>query len=215
MKKPNRSWRWLRNRRRHRGLSTLKALGLVAAGVIGGLVLARLLRRPRGGAHRHLPPPHTVPFVDLPRYMGDWYEIASFPRRFQRGCVGTTATYTLREDGTVNVVNRCREGSLQGPERVAQGHARVVDPLTNARLKVRFFWPFRGDYWIVELAPDYSWAAVATPDRESLWILSRTPTMADETFAGIVTRLVRQGFEIGLLNRTIQSATSAAPMRGF
>lgn len=147
--------------------------------------------------------------------MGTWYEIASFPQRFQKGCTGTTATYTLIGAGVVEVVNRCRKGSLSGPEKVARGRARVVDPVSSAKLSVRFFWPSRGDLWIIELAHDYSWAAVATPDRDGLWILSRTPTMDDETFAGIVTRLVRKGFEIGQLNRTVQSTTDASPMRGF
>lgn len=206
--------RWRRGRRR--GLSRLGMVGLLAAGVLGGLGLAWLIGRARSTARRRrVPPVRTVPHVDLQRYMGTWYEIASFPQPYQHGCFGTTATYTLRPDGKVDVVNRCRVGSLQGVEKVARGRARVVDPATNARLKVQFFWPLWGDYWIIELAPDYSWAAVAQPDRDALWILSRTPTMDDETFAGIVTRLVRQGFEIGRLDRTVQSATSAAPMRGF
>jgi apolipoprotein D and lipocalin family protein len=196
--------------------SRLGTAGLVAAGVAAGLGLAWLFRRSRRkGSHRHLAPLHTVPFVDLPRYMGTWYEIASFPQRFQKGCVGTTASYTIRGPGKVEVVNRCRKGSLTGPSRSVRGVARVVDTTTNAKLKVRFFWPFEGDYWIIELADDYSWAAVATPDRESLWVLSRTPNMSDETFAGIVTRLVKQGFEIGKLNRTVQSEMDASPMRGF
>lgn len=209
----NLPWPW--RRRRDRARSTMKALCLVAAGATGGLAIGRLLWHPKRAARRRLPKVRTVPFVDLPRYMGLWYEIAHFPQPYQRGCQGTTGTYTLRPDGMVDVVNRCNLGSLHGPERVSQGRARVIDPVTNARLKVQFQWPFWGDYWIIELAPDYSWAAVATPDRESLWILSRTPTMDDQTFAGIVTRLVHQCFEIGRLDRTVQSETNAAPMRGF
>lgn len=233
--KKGRLFGWVR-RRRHpaaRALRTLRALGIapsgrsragsrgkigaLAAGLAGGVGLAWWALRARGkqGEHRPLPPPETVPFVDLPRYMGTWYEIASYPRRFEKHCFGTTATYALAGAGAIEVVNRCRKRSLRGPERVVRGRARVVDPVSNAKLSVRLRWLLRGDYWIVELAPDYAWAAVATPERDGLWILSRTPTMDDETFAGIVTRLVKQGFEIGRLNRTVQSETSAAPMRGF
>jgi apolipoprotein D and lipocalin family protein len=83
----------------------------------------------------HLPPLQTVPRVDLQRYLGTWYEIAAFPQRFQRGCTATTATYALRADGDIDVVNRCRKDSPEGPEKVARGRARVVDRATNAKLE--------------------------------------------------------------------------------
>ena len=124
-----------------------------------------------------LPPLQTVPRVELDRYVGTWYEIASFPQSFQRGCTGTTATYSLRDDGQVDVVNRCRKGALDGPEEVARGRARVVDATTGAKLEVSFFRPFWGDYWIVDLGADYEYAVVGHPGRDYLWILSRTPTL--------------------------------------
>ena len=128
-----------------------------------------------------LPPLRTVEHVDLQRYLGTWYEIASFPQRFQRGCTATTATYAMRADGQIDVLNRCRKGSLDGPEKSAHGIARVVDRSTNAKLKVSFFRPFWGDYWIVDLAGDYSYAVVGHPSRDYLWILSRTPSMSEAT----------------------------------
>ena len=118
----------------------------------------------------------TVDHVDLQRYVGKWYEIARYPNRFQRKCQSdTTATYTLREDGKVQVANACRE--KDGTMTTANGTAKVVDPKTNAKLKVTFFWPFYGDYWILGLGPDYQYAIVGEPDRKYLWILSRTPAM--------------------------------------
>ena len=85
-----------------------------------------------------LPPLEAVPEVDVERYLGTWYEIASYPQRFQEGCTGTTATYTLRSDGEIDVLNKCRKGNLDGPEDVAEpGRARVVDRETNAKLEVR------------------------------------------------------------------------------
>ena len=151
-----------------------------------------------------LPPLETVAHVDLSRYVGTWYEIASFPQSFQRGCTGTTATYELRQDGDVDVLNRCRKGSLDGREKSAQGRARVVDRATNAKLEVSFFRPFWGDYWVIDLADDYSYAVVGHPGRDYLWILSRTPTMDSAVYDGILARLRAQGYEVERLNRTPQ-----------
>jgi apolipoprotein D and lipocalin family protein len=154
----------------------------------------------------HLPALETVPYVDLARYLGTWYEIASFPQSFQRGCTASTATYTLRDDGQLDVMNRCRLGSPNGEEKAARGRARVVDRSTNAKLEVSFFRPFWGAYWIIDLAQDYSYAVVGHPGRDYLWILSRTPTMSDETYQRIVARLRAQGYETSRLVRTVQAS---------
>jgi apolipoprotein D and lipocalin family protein len=151
-----------------------------------------------------LPPPTTVAHVDLQRYLGTWYDVASFPQRFQEGCTGTTATYSLRDDGDVGVVNRCRLGTLDGEEDVAEGRARVVDPATNAKLEVSFFRPFWGDYWIVDLGADYEYAVVGDPSRDYLWILSRTPALDATVYDGILARLRAQGYEVERLRRTPQ-----------
>jgi apolipoprotein D and lipocalin family protein len=161
-------------------------------------------------ARLHLAELQTVARVDLERYVGTWFEIASFPQRFQRGCTATRATYTLRDDGQIDVVNRCREGSPDGPEKVAKGRARVVDRSTNAKLEVSFFRPFWGDYWIVDLGTDYEYAVVGHPGRDYLWILSRTPTMDPELYASIVRRLQAQGYETHRLQKT----TQPGPQRG-
>jgi len=151
-----------------------------------------------------LPPLETVPRVDLARYAGTWYEIASFPQSFQLGCVATTATYTLRPDGDVDVLNRCRKETLDGPEKSARGRARVADAVTNARLEVSFFRPFWGDYWIVDLGADYDYAVVGHPGRDYLWILARTPTMPEATWGGILARLKGQRYDTSRLKRTLQ-----------
>ena len=138
----------------------------------------------------------VVPRVELDRYLGTWYEIARYPNRFQKeDCVATTATYALREDGKISVDNRCRKGSPSGPEKTANGKAWVVDSKTNARLKVQFFWPFSGDYWIIQLGEQYEYAVVGHPDRTYLWILSRTPKMEPGLYSDILTRLKEQGYD--------------------
>ena len=149
------------------------------------------------------PPPQVVPQVDLNRYLGTWYEIASIPNAFQRGCVATKATYSRREDGAIQVVNECRQGSLQGEPRRAVGTAWVADA-NPAKLKVQFFWPFRGDYWIIELDQDYRYAVVGQPTREYLWILSRTPSMEPELYQELLRRIAAQGYEPTEITRTLQ-----------
>jgi len=136
----------------------------------------------------------TVARVDLDRYIGTWHEIARYPNSFQKGCTGSTATYTLREDGEIDVVNRCRD-ERDGSLREAKGRAWVIDTASNARLKVSFFWPFRGDYWIIDLGNDYEFAVVGAPSRKYLWVLSRTPLMDDDVFNGIMERIEQLGFE--------------------
>lgn len=153
---------------------------------------------------RGLPPLRTVERVDLARYAGTWFEIASFPQRFQAGCVASRAIYTMTDDGSVTVVNRCRDRTLDGPERSVVGTARVVDPATNAKLSVSFQWPFRGAYWVIDLDPDYRWTVVGHPSRDYLWILSRTPELAADTYDAILARLRQQGYDVERLRRTPQ-----------
>jgi apolipoprotein D and lipocalin family protein len=156
------------------------------------------------GNSDRMPPLATVPKVDLNRYMGAWYEIASFPQRFQKGCVASKATYSLREDGKVRVLNECRNETLDGKLRSAKGTAWVVDKNTNAKLKVRFFWPFSGDYWIIDLGPNYEYAVVGHPKRTYLWILNRKPHMDAGTHQAILERLKAQRYDVTRLQKTLQ-----------
>ncbi|OUJ72864.1 lipocalin family protein [Hymenobacter crusticola] len=135
----------------------------------------------------------VVPHVDLKRYMGVWYEIARLPARFEKNCEHVTASYHLRPDGKVNVFNTCHKNDVNGPADTAKGLARVVDPKTNAKLKVQFFWPFEGDYWILELDPHYRFAVVGEPGRKYLWVLSRTPQLE----RSIRDRLIVKAHELG------------------
>jgi apolipoprotein D and lipocalin family protein len=152
----------------------------------------------------NLPPLETVERVELERYLGTWYEIAAFPQGFQEGCTGTTATYELRDDGEIDVYNRCRLDSLDGEPDTAEGRARVVDTNTNSKLEVSFFRPFWGEYWIIDLDEDYQYAVVGHPSRDYLWILSRTPTLDPDVYLGILERLEAVGYEIDRLEETLQ-----------
>ena len=150
-------------------------------------------------------PLETVPSVDLERYMGKWYEIASIPQRFSKGCHCTTADYKLNaEKGYVEVYNSClKEGKVSD----VKGKAFPVEGSSNSKLKVQFFWPFKGDYWILELDPDYRYVMVGSPDRESLWFLSRTPTMEEATYARLEQLAKSKGFPVEQLELMDQSCT--------
>jgi apolipoprotein D and lipocalin family protein len=151
------------------------------------------------GNGRALPELKTVPYVDLTRYLGKWYEISAFELWFEKGCKGVTAQYSLLQDGRIRVINSCFQGSLDGKLKIANGKAKVVDTTTNAKLKVSFFWPFSGDYWIIDLGENYEYAVVGSPDRKTLWVLSRAPTIDPTTYAGILDRASAQGFDVSKL----------------
>jgi apolipoprotein D and lipocalin family protein len=151
-------------------------------------------------------PLEVVPSVDLTRYAGKWYEIARLPNRFQRACASDiTATYTLRPDGKITVLNECRQAD--GRPKSAKGTARVADAKgPNTKLKVTFFWPFSGNYWIIDLDPAYRWAVVGEPGRDYLWILSRQPRLDDGLLQQIVERAKQKGFDTGKLLKTSHSS---------
>lgn len=151
-----------------------------------------------------LPPVQSVPQVDLARYVGTWHEIARFPMYFQNQCVGdVTANYSKMDNGKIKVINRCR--TKDGEFDQAEGSASVVENTGNAQLKVSFFWPFRADYWIIGLDPEYRWAVVGNPNRKYLWILSRTKNMAPTDLAAAKASALAQGYE---LQQLISSETS-------
>lgn len=145
--------------------------------------------------------PRTVTEVDVSKYCGTWYEIASYQPKEQRRCTRTKAEYTLNKEGYVDVRNSCIR---KGREKSVTAKAFPVAGSGNAKLKVQFFRLFKGDYWVVDLADDYYWAVVSTPTSRSLWVLSRTPYMSEEVYAQITERLDEQGFDTVRLIRTDQ-----------
>lgn len=150
-------------------------------------------------------PVASVPAVELARYTGKWFEMASFPMFFQRKCLGdTTAEYAALPDGAISVNNRCRtESGYTG----ATGKATVVEGSGNARLKVSFFWPFKADYWVIGLDPEYRWAVVGNPNREYLWVLSRTPQLAPDLLKAALASASAQGFDLSQLKTTAHTTT--------
>lgn len=168
--------------------------------------LVLLAAAPASNAESAPPPVQSVASLDLARYAGKWYEIAAFPMFFQRQCVAdTTAEYTLRPDGELTVDNRCRTES--GSDQ-AIGRAWAVDGAGAGQFKVSFFWPFRADYWVIGLDPDYRWAVVGNPNRKYLWILSRTPQLPAADLERARLTASAQAYDLGQLKTTLQTETA-------
>jgi len=152
-------------------------------------------------------PMEVVQNVDVEKYMGKWFEIATIPMGFQKDCTGTSATYTLNPDKTVRVFNQCFEKSLDGPENSIEGKAWVVDAATNSKLKVQFFWPFSGDYWLIDLDDNYQYAVVGHPSRNYLWVLSRTPQLDNQIYEELLIKIERQGYDLQRVVKTLQTSS--------
>lgn len=145
----------------------------------------------------------TVPAVDLARYAGAWYEIALLPNRFQKQCVADTQARYRLDGERVEVINRCRQSD--GSVDSVKGHAKVVEGSSNAKLRVTFFWPFYGDYWVLALDPDYRQVLVGAPSRKYAWVLSRTPQMDEAALQALLERAAQLGFDKAAFKRTPQT----------
>lgn len=152
----------------------------------------------------------TIATLDVPRYLGTWYEIAKFPNWFQKKCFSNTkAVYSAKPDGNLRVLNSCKTAAGETSE--AEGLARQIGSKDSPKLEVRFapewlsFLPLVwGDYWVIDLDPQYQLAAVSDPRREYLWVLSRTPQPDPKAYADLLQRLKQQQFDIQKLEITAQ-----------
>ena len=168
------------------------------------ILLALTLLASIGFAEAAPAPLPTVAAVDLARYAGGWYEIALLPSWFQRACVADTkARYRADPDGGIEVVNRCR--TADGSVKTAKGHATIVEGSGNAKLRVSFFWPFKGDYWMLDLDADYQHVLVGTPSRDYAWVLSRKPQMDEATLQRLLDKAASLGFDKAAFKRSPQT----------
>ena len=170
-------------------------MALIATGLTGCAAIIQ----PHVG-NRAVPQPKQS--VDLARYAGLWYEVGRYEAPFQKGCEAVTARYTAQPDGSIEVLNSCRQDSVTGPLRSATGRATVVPESGNAKLKVSFFGPFTGDYWVLDHAPDYSWSIVGEGEGRFLWILSRKAPLGEAAYQALVARARKLGYDSSLIRRT-------------
>jgi apolipoprotein D and lipocalin family protein len=183
---------------KHLRRSLALALVLGSAALVAGCAGVLSGRHPVGNAAV----PQPAKSVELSRYLGRWYEIARYEQGFQKDCDGVTADYALRADGGIDVLNRCRKPD--GTVKDARGKAKIVDPVTNAKLKVSFFGPFYGDYWVLDHADDYSWSIVGEGSGRYLWLLTREAVPPQATTAGLIARAGQLGYDTSMLRMTLQ-----------
>ncbi|MDP4222819.1 MAG: lipocalin family protein [Bacteroidota bacterium] len=149
----------------------------------------------------------VVPTVDLKRYAGKWYEIARKPFSFETKLKCITATYTLREDGRINVENAGVYISKPGKTSIARGKAFIPDKNTPAKLKVQFFWPFKGDYWILYLDENYRYVLIGEPSLRYLWVLAREKKLEEAVLKMLLEKASSAGYDITDLIMTVQDCS--------
>lgn len=176
----------------------LAIAALLAAGTLLAGCAALGPKHPVGNAAV----PQPAKSVELNRYLGRWYELARYEQGFQKDCDSVTADYSLREDGNIEVLNACVKPD--GKRTDAKGKAKIVDTATNAKLKVSFFGPFYGDYWVLDHAEDYSWSIVGEPSGRYLWLLSREATPGKERLDALIARARALGYDTAMLRITKQ-----------
>ncbi len=173
-------------------------LALISLAVVGVAACGSLTAGPVG--NRAVPQPAKP--VDLKRYVGLWYELARYENRFERDCEAVTAAYRSLPDSSIEVINSCRKDAVDGPLKTAKGRAKVVPGSRDAKLKVSFFGPFFGDYWVLDHADDYSWSIVGEPSGRYLWILTRQPKPDGATRDLLQARVQALGYDTALIRQT-------------
>jgi lipocalin len=146
----------------------------------------------------------TVKDVDIKKYMGVWYEIARFPHKFEKDLVGVTATYIMKEDGGISVINQGYKHTLDGKHKVARGKARIINPDNLGHLQVTFFLCFWSDYLILELDKDYQHVLIGSTSPNYLWILSRKSNMDEKTYDMLVEKAKSLGYDTSKLQKVLQ-----------
>jgi apolipoprotein D and lipocalin family protein len=174
---------------------SITALALMVAGL-------SVITTASGGRRRQLPPPQPRKPVEIERYLGRWYEFARYTAWFEWGTEAVTADYSLRPDGLIRVVNSAHKGGPTGPLRWAEAKARPVPGTDQTKLKVAFFGPFWGNYWVLDHADDYSWSIVGEGSRRYLWILTRVPHPPPEQRAMLLARVKSFGYDTAKLHLT-------------
>ena len=149
-------------------------------------------------------PMPTVAEVDLDRFMGDWYVIANIPTRIERGAHNAVENYRLDADGTIATTFTFRDGSFSGERRVYRPRGFVRNPESNAEWGMQFLWPFKADYRIVYLDPDYRMTIIARKQRDYVWLMARTPQISDAEYARMADRVAELGYDTSLLQRVPQ-----------
>lgn len=163
------------------------------------------------GCSASLPPLKTVDQVDLPRFMGRWYVIASIPTFIETEAYNGVETYTLLPDGTVDTVFTFRKGGFEGPLKRYNPRGFIVDTVNNSTWGMQFIWPFQAEFLITHLTPDYSRTVIGRNKRDYVWIMARTPHIPEQEYQTLVEELKLQGYAIGKLRKVPQQWPEVSP----
>lgn len=174
------------------------AVGLLATSIL----ITGCASIPRPGPVGNAAVPEPAKSVDLKKYMGRWYEQFRYEASFQKGMEAVSADYSLQDDGRVRIVNSGIKGGLDGKRKTSTGKAKIVDPATNAKLKVSFFGPFYGNYWVLDHGENYEWSIVGEPSGRYLWALTREAKPGPEISALLDARVAELGYNPALIRRT-------------
>ncbi|GAA4643025.1 lipocalin family protein [Pontixanthobacter gangjinensis] len=177
-----------------RKLATILALAAASLG------LAACVGSPGPVGNVAVPEPAKAVAID--RYLGRWYEYGRYEAPFQKGCEAVTADYSLRDDGKIKVINSCRQGSIDGEAKQSTGRAKIVDGSDGAKLKVSFFGPFYGDYWVLDHGANYEWSIVGEPSGRYLWMLTREAKPDADTRTLLKRRVTGLGYDWSLIRMT-------------
>lgn len=156
----------------------------------------------------------TIPTVDslsLERFMGDWYVIANIPTMFEKNAFNAVETYQLDRDGTVATTFRFNKGGFDGPEKVYQSRAYVLDKESNAHWGMQFVWPFKAEYRVVFLADDYSQTIIGRSKRDYVWIMAREPSIPEQDYARLLELLKSYGYDIEQIQKVPQQPRTDKP----
>jgi apolipoprotein D and lipocalin family protein len=181
----------------------IKIVRTLALTVLGAVALSACSTLQKGPVGNAAVPQPAKP-VEVERYLGRWYEMARYEAGFQKDCEAVTADYSLAAPGEIKVINSCRKGAVDGEAKQATGKAKIVEGSNNAKLRVSFFGPFYGDYWVLDRAEDYSWAIVGEPSGRYLWLLNRTASPGAAAKQAMSNRAAELGYNIQQLRWTKQ-----------
>ena len=180
----------------------MRKIAIAASALALTALLAGCAAIPRPGPVGNSAVPEPVKSVDLQRYMGRWYEQFRYEASFQKDMEAVTADYSLNNDGSVKVVNSGRKDGLDGKLKSTTGKAKLVDSSTNAKLKVSFFGPFYGDYWVLDRDEDYQWSIVGEPSGRYLWALTREARPGADVISALERRVAELGYDSSLIRKT-------------
>jgi apolipoprotein D and lipocalin family protein len=150
------------------------------------------------------PPLATVPQVDLPRFMGDWYVVASIPTALEKGAHNAVESYALAADGTIETTFTFRQGSFDGPEKRYTPRGFVREGSGNATWGMRFVWPFKAEYLVIYLDEAYRTTIIGRTARDYVWIMAREPSIPEEEYQGLVRFLAERGYDASKLEKVPQ-----------